>query len=117
MTLEADIVTVLKTCCPRVKPDFAPFNTERPYVIYQAVGGQAWRHVDNTPAGLRHTLLQVTVWAATRAAASDLIRQIEEAFCAATVLTARPAAEAVSIAEEDLNLYGSQQDFDLFSPR
>lgn len=117
MSLEAAIVTVLKTCCPRVRPDFAPFETERPYVIYQAIGGQAWRHVDNSPAGLRHTMLQVSVWATTRAEASGLIRQIEEAFCAATVFTARPSAEATSTAEEDLNLYGSQQDFDLYSPR
>lgn len=117
MSLEADIVTVLKTCCPRVRPDFAPFNTARPYVIYQAVGGQAWRHADNTPAGLRHTMLQVSVWADSRQAASDLIRQIEEAFCSASLFTARPSAEAVSEAEEDLNLYSSRQDFDLYSPR
>lgn len=117
MSLEADIVTVLKTCCTRVRPDFAPFSTVRPYVIYQAIGGQAWRHLDNSPAGLRHTMLQVSVWADTRQGASDLIRQIEEALCDALVFIARPSAEAVSDAEEDLNLYSSRQDFDIYSAR
>lgn len=113
MTLEADITAVLKTCCPRVKPDFAPFDTPRPYVIYQGVGGQDHSYVDNTATDLENTELQVTVWADTRIAANALMAQITAAFRAAGSLTATPIGRPVWGAEEDLNLYSSQQDFDL----
>jgi hypothetical protein len=117
VSVEADIVAVLQTVCPRALPDFAPFSTERPYVVYQAIGGTPLRYLDNTAADKRHTELQVTVWAGTRLAASNLIRAIEEAFCAASSLIGSPIGEAASIAEEDLNLYGSQQDFNIYTAR
>lgn len=117
MSLKGGIVSVISTVVADVYPDFAAFGVAKPYAVYQAVGGTPRRYADNTPADKRHTELQVTVWAATRLQASALIRQIEEAFCASAVLTATPIGEAVSIAEEDLNLYGSQQDFSIHSTR
>lgn len=118
--MEAVLVAILKVRCPRVHPDVAPLGTARPYVTYQAIGGMAWRYLDNTAANKRHTLVQIDVHADTRLAASALIRQIEDDLCAATTLTARPVGEARSSSVEFENgsrLHGSSQDFDLWVAR
>lgn len=112
-------MTLLKAQCPSVFADFAKAGTAAPWVTYQHIGGQALRYVENTPAAQRHTLTQITVWHTSRSAALALIRQIEEALCASSAFTARPAGEPTSDAEPDLvpALYGSMQDFDIWSAR
>ena len=119
MSMESDLTALLKTACPNTFPDMAPAGTVAPWVTYQAIGGQPMRWMDNTPADKRHTLLQINVWTGSRAATLALVRQIEELLCAASVFTAAPASEPISTAEADLMppLYGSMQDFDIWSPR
>lgn len=117
--MEADLRAAILPLCPRVFPDTAPVGAALPYVVFQAIGGQALRHADNTPATQRHTLMQISVWTSTRAATLTLVQQIEAALCAATAFTARPAAEPQSQHEPDLQPphYGSVQDFDIWAPR
>ena len=117
MTVESDLAALLQALCPRVSPDFAPAGTARPFITYQAIAGQALRFADNTAADKRHTLMQINVWAASRAAALLLVRQVEDAMCSATAFTARPAAEPSSDSDSDLSLYGCLQDFDIWSAR
>lgn len=118
MSLEADLYAVLVTQCPRVFPDFAPLSTQRPYVTYQKIGGKALNFVDSASPSLRHTYLQLNVWADTRVAADALARDIEDALRAATAFTARPANEIAAVFEDDEpNLRGARQDFDIWSPR
>lgn len=118
--MEAALVAVLKLRCPRVFPDTAPVGTAKPYVTYQAIGGIPWRYMDNTAADRRHSLVQIDVLAETRIGASTLVRQIEDELCAADTLNARPAGEARSSSTEIENagtLYGSSQDFDIYTAR
>ena len=118
--MEAELVTLLRALCPRVHPDFAPGATAMPYVIYQAIGGEPLRYVDNTPASQRHTMMQISVWHTTRALALQLVRQIEEALCApAAPFTAKPDSEPISEAVEDLTppRYGCMQDYSIWSAR
>lgn len=119
MSMESDLTALLKTLTPRVFPDFAPAGTVAPYITYQHIGGRPLRWLDGSAADKRHTLLQINVWTATRAASLLLIRQVEEAMCASAAFTARPAAEPTSEAEEGAMppLYGSMQDFDIYSLR
>lgn len=117
MSLESDLVAVITPLCPRLFPDVAPYTTARPYVTYQHIGGIPLRYVDNQPADKRHTLLQVNVWADTRAAALTLARAIEEALCAATAFTARPDSELLADVDPDTDRRGCLQDFSIWSPR
>jgi len=117
MTLEADLVTLVKALCPRVFPDVADVSTDRPYVTYQGIGGRSLRWLALSPADKRHTIMQVNVWADTRASASALARQIEDALCAASAFTAWPQAEPISTYDADMKRYGTIQDFEIYSTR
>lgn len=117
MTMEADLVAVLRTVCPRVHPLQAPLDTPRPYVTWQPIGGAAWRYQDNAAAVQRHTLVQVNVWTGAMTETLQLVRQIEAALCAATTFTARPEGEPITQYESDFKVYGAIQDFSVEAPR
>jgi len=123
MTFEADLTTLLKTLCQQVYPDVAPVSTPKPYITYQFLGGRALRWLDLTASDKRHTLLQVNCWAATRLAANQLARQVEDALCAATVFKAWPDAEpigthdGITLPDTPDGLYGCIQDFGVYSAR
>jgi len=115
--MESNLVAVLKALCPRVFPDVAPAATATPYITFQHIGGQAFRHLDNTPGGLRHSMVQINTWAATRAEALSLCRDIEDALCASTAFIARPDSEPIGDVEEDSDRRGCIQDFSIWAPR
>ncbi len=117
MTMEASLHALLKTQCQRVFPDVAPQGTARPYVTWQGLGGEAARFLDNTAADQRNTLLQINAWSTTRMEALSLIRQIEDALCASGAFIARPEGEALSVYEDDPQLYGCVQRFNVWSAR
>lgn len=117
MSLEVSLYALLAACCPRVHPDVAPAGVALPYVTWQGLGGRAARFLDNTAADQRNTLLQINVWSTTRLEALALIRQIEDALCASAAFIARPEGEAMSVYEEDTQLYGCIQRFNVWSAR
>jgi len=117
MSMEADLVTLLRPLCPRVHPDFAPPGTVAPWVTYQHIGGTPLRHVEGTAASLRHTMLQVNVWHGTRAGALALARAIEDAICMHAGWQAEATSEPTGEAEPDLGVYGCRQDFDIWAGR
>lgn len=117
MSIDTDLPLVVKTLCPRVFTDFAPVNTVRPYVTFHYLGGKALRFVENTAADKRHTIVQVSVWANGRLEANALARQIEEALCATPLFEATPQDEPVGDADPDIPVYGTRQDFDIYSAR
>jgi hypothetical protein len=96
----------------RIFPDSAPFNTPKPWATYQQVGGDSPTFIDNTPVGIRNALIQINVWAATRAQATTLILQIEAALIAAGDMQVRPSGAFLSVPGYDNTIYGAQQDFD-----
>lgn len=115
--MESDLSALLKTLCSRTFPDIAPAGTPAPYITWQAIGGESIRYGDGTAPDKRHTLMQVTVWAATRVEALMLIHQAEDAICALPNWQAVPQGEAASTYEPDTQLYGSIQRFDLWADR
>lgn len=111
MTFEADLFTLLKLDSARVFPDFAPVDTPRPYVTYQAVGGHVINPLANVSPGKRNAEIQINVWSNTRAEALSVSRAIEDRMRTATAFTARPISAAVSDYDADIPVYGSRQDF------
>lgn len=117
MSLETDFVAVLKTCCDSVFPGSAPASQPRPFVTWEQLGGDAARYVDNTPMAKRLALLQVDTWATTKAAAMQLAREIEDALCAATTITARPLSDQSGRQDEYVDAYGVTQEFEVHGAR
>lgn len=115
--MEAELVAILKTLCPRVYPDVAPMAAGKPYITWQAIGGEVARYLDNSAADKRNTLMQINAWALTRQDATTLIRQAEDAMCASAQFIARPQGEAISTHEPDAGLYGSLQRFSVWASR
>ena len=94
-----------------VFPDLAPPGTSAPWITYQAAGGTDHTTLDDTAATL-NARMQLTVWAHTRAEASDLMAQIR-ATLKSPPIRAVPIGAPVSSFESDTLLYGSRLDFSL----
>lgn len=118
MSLETDLVAILQAQCPRTFPGVAKFGTPMPYVIWQHIGGQSLRFLDNTTGDKRNAFIQITVWAATSLQATTLARAIEDALCAATaVLLATPQGEPVDAFDDGDELRGTVQSFSIWGDR
>lgn len=118
MTIEADIYTALKgLVANRCFPDFAPLSTVRPYITYVQIGGEALSYIDNTLPDGKHGRFQVNVWADTRSSASSVMLQVEAAMIQSTTFQARPVSAPSSAYDHDSLVYGSMQDFNVFSAR
>ena len=117
MTLEADVTTAIKAVTAKAHADVAPPKTTPPYAVYQGIGGRSLRWLDNTAADKRNTLMQISVWATTRAQATLLAHQIEEAMCASDDFTATPQGEPISTHDAETNLYGAVQRYSIYSLR
>ena len=117
MTLTTNLFTVLQTTCARVYPDFAPADTQRPYVTYQAIGGNAVNFLTREIPNKRNATVQVNVWSNTRIEADALIQNIEDALRMATVFQAEPNAAPVNDFDADIPVYAAIQDFSIWADR
>lgn len=117
MSMESNLVTLLKTVCPRVYPDVAPAGPTLPFLTWQELGGAPVRFLDNTAADKRNTYTQVSVYSATRAESLSLIRAAEDAMCASLLFAATPMGEPITSYEEDTKLYGAIQRFTIWAAR
>jgi hypothetical protein len=117
MSMEQHLDAHLRALCPHVHPDIAPPGTPRPYVTWQALGGEVARFLDNSAADKRNTLMQINAWATTRMQATTLIRAIEDALADSPHFVARPQGEALSTHEPATGLYGSIQRFSIWAAR
>lgn len=99
----------------RVYPDVAPAGTLRPYITYQAVGGQSPNYLGNT-VDLQNARMQLNVWADTRSAANSLMQSVIASLTGPAIKAVTIGAP-VSIYEPDTKLYGSREDFSIwFTP-
>lgn len=117
MTIEVEIANLLKAACPRVFPDVAPLDTARPYVTFQQVGGVAVGFVDPLLPSKKNGRFQINCWADTRIDAAALALQIENAFLGSAAMQANPVGGPVAVYEPDRQLYGTHQDFSVWSDR
>lgn len=117
MSVEKAIREALLPVCPRVFYDFAPVETQRPYVTFQQIGGRVLSFMDPTVPSKKHGEFQVNVWADKRTDASALARQIEAALIAAAAFQASPIGAPASDFDPDIPVYGAQQSFSVWSDR
>ncbi len=117
MTIEAEIKTVLATACTRVFPDFAPVNTTRPYCTYQQIGGAVVNPLSPEVPGIQNGEFQVSIWANSRASAALTMLAIESAMRLSTTFVAKPTSAPVSDFDADMQVFGSRQDFSVWSER
>lgn len=115
--MESDLVTLLKTICPRVFVKVAPFGTVKPFVTYLGFGGESLRFLDNTAPDKRNTAVQISVWSTTEKEALTMIRAIEEALCLGAPFTAKPMGESSPGDDPDLEVFGRIQRFSIWATR
>lgn len=118
MTVESDIFDQLKGLVGnRVFPDFAPVSTQRPYITYVQIGGEAVSFIENALPSKKNGMYQVNVWAQTRADSAQVALQVEAALVVASVFQARPMSAVISDYDPDIPVYGTRQDFSIWSDR
>ena len=118
MSLESSLTTLLAPLVSaRAFPDVAPFDTPRPYIIWQQIGGAVITFIDPTVPSKQNAQMQITAWADTRAAAKALSLQIEAALIQATAMQAHPVSASAAEHDEDLKRYGARQDFSIWADR
>ena len=118
MTVEASLFSTLKALVAnRVYPDLAPIGTDRPFITYSQVGGEAMSFLSGALPDKKHGRVQVDVYADSRAACAAVALQVEAAMAAATVFQARAIGAPVSGYEPDVLIFSSMQDFSVWSAR
>ncbi len=118
MALEADLIAVLLSCCPRVSVGTAAFGTPTPYVTWQHIGGSPIDFLDNTVADRRNAQIQVNSWADTPMQAFALMQQIEVAMRSRVDLfIARPLSEPVGAYDDGDLVSGYLQSFSVTGER
>jgi hypothetical protein len=118
MTVEADIFNTLKALVAnRVFPDLAPLNTPRPFITYSQVGGEALAFLSGPLPDKKNGRFQIDVYADSRAACAAVALQVESAMAAAAAFQCTAIGAPVSTYEPDVLIFGSQQDFSIWSTR
>ncbi len=118
MTVEADLFNLLKTLVSnRAFPDFAPVNTNRPYITYQQIGGKVTVFTEGKMADRDNARFQINVWGDTRSSVKAISKQIETLLVESTVFQAQPESAARADYDHDSLVYGSMQDFSIWSVR
>jgi hypothetical protein len=118
MTVESDIFDGLKGLVSnRCFPDFAPVSTQRPYITYIQIGGEAVSFIENTVPSKKNGMFQVNVWAESRAQATQVALAIEAVMVISTAFQARPLSAVIADFDPDIPVYGTRQDFSIWSDR
>ena len=117
MSIETQLVALLRPLCPRVRPLRGEEGLQAPYVVYQVIGGQSINALDNSVPGQRRVLMQVSVWATAPDQALALIQSAEATLRGAQVFAAQPSGEAIATHEPVTGLYGAIQRFSIMGNR
>lgn len=100
----------------RCYPCAAPEGADRPFIVYQAVGGQSANYMGNTVSGQKNARMQVAVWADTEQTAIDVMQQVDATLSGAP-LHATSIGAPVDDFEADTRRYGQRLDFSIwYSP-
>lgn len=119
MSIETLLHDEIAPLCERVFPDVAPWMTQRPYVTWKQIGGDAPGYVEGAVMGLRNALVQVDVHADTRIEASQLMLAIEAVLVSSTAMQAEAqgAMRADGDGEGLERIYAASQDFSIWAAR
>ena len=112
MTMESLVFDALKTLVSnRVYPDIAPDLVTIPYITYHQIGGQSVNFYDGAVPSKRNGEFQINVWAGTRAQASALANQVEDALRGVAALQTEVKSAQLATYDEETKQRGTMQDF------
>lgn len=112
--IEPQLVALLGTFVDnRVYPDVAPQDVALPFCIFEQVGGKPLNFLSGDVPDKKNALIQINVWATTRAQAMSIIRSMEDALVGAP-LYATVASGAQARHDPDTDYRGVMQDFSLW---
>ena len=97
----------------RIFPDFAPTDTDLPFITYQAVGGQPINFLTGEKPGLTNVRVQINVWSESRIEASSLGAAVESAMREAVALKPEVVTGRASTLDDVTQYRGTMQDFSL----
>lgn len=118
MTVESDLFALLSPLAgARVYPDVAPAGVARPCITYQQVGGESLAYIEAGVPNAKNGRFQVNCWGTTRLAVAALALQVENAMLTASAFQARPLGGPTAVYEEDPPMFGTRQDFSIWSTR
>lgn len=116
--METLLYSILSPLCSgRVFPDHASYDTERPFITYQQVGGDLIRPLNKSIPNMQNALVQVNVWNVSPVSAKELALQVEDAIRTSELFSGQPASGMVAFYEEGLDIYGVRQDFSIWYSR
>lgn len=101
----------------RVYPDVAPVGVERPFITYQAVGGAPINLLTGEKPEKQPHRMQINCWASReqgRIVVSELAMLVEDAMRSASDLQVEVLTGRVSTYDEETDLRGTMQDFQIF---
>lgn len=118
MTVESAIFDALTGLVSgRAYPDVAPAGVSRPYIVYQQIGGESAQYLDSTLPTKKNGRFQIAVWGDSRTSVAALALSVEQAIATSAAFQAEPIGAPVGDFEPDTRLYGSRQDFSIWSAR
>jgi len=118
MTVESAIFDALTGLVSgRAYPDAAPAGVSRPYIVFQQVGGESAQYLDSTLPTRKNGRFQIAVWGDSRPSVAALALSVEQAIATSAAFQAEPIGAPVGDFEPDTRLYGSRQDFSIWSAR
>ena len=118
MSIEIDLRSTILSAAPnRVFPDFAPSKvlseeSPDPFVTYQVIGGSGRRRIE-APDSLKMYRIQVNCYAKTRILSASLSDAVESLLNSASLFKAVALNDRMSTYEDEVDLYGSIQDFSI----
>lgn len=115
MNADQAVYEAIKNLAPTY-PDVAPESAPVPRVVYQQVGGPEVVFQESSDPGVDTGRIQVTVWARSRLAAANLSKLIKSTLRQAPIIQVTPVGARIAVYEKDTQLYGSRQDFMVWSP-
>ena len=116
MSLESDLFALIGPIVSnRAYPITAPFGTPTPFVIWNSLGGTPVNFYESAMPSKRNLHIQVRVWSTTYAGALVVARSIENALVTSATLRATRLGEALGDYEDDVKLYGTIQDFSIWT--
>jgi len=118
VSVEQDLKELLQSLVGnRVYPDVAPAAAALPRMTYQQVGGESVQFLERTAPSKKNGRFQINFWAAGRIEASSLALQAENRLLVATIFQVEALGAPVAIYEPDTKLYGTRQDWSIWSVR
>ena len=112
MSFESDLYDRLALLVSsRVYPDVMPQSATLPAIVYQQIGGQSITFLASASPSKKAALIQIRTWATTRLAANALARSIEDSLVTSTVLRGDPVGALLADYDDELQQFGTIQDF------